>query len=224
MPPASTSRRAVSDRSKVATSRKKSGYVEARIHMGEYWSMEKFSMSVYDQIDAYSQWLQGYVHEKGWNPFLMTFMYKPLKGHTEAIAHQMKDEVDRVYSTFITRVVRNPNSKHQKYLRPILVAVPDRPVAKHGKQRLTDVTINDGRHIHGILVVPWDCRLKRDVRAHFEQYSKLYVKNRLLRLDVRPITSALGGVVDYAFKSVKSRKVDCDDIIIFPKSGTEKCD
>ena len=192
--------------------------------MGEYWSMEKFSMSVHNLIDAYSKWLQGYVDEKGWNPFLLTFMYKPLKGHSEAITHQMKDEVDRVYSTFITRVVRNPNSKHQKHLRPILIAVPDRPVAKYEKQGLTDITINNGRHMHGILVVPWDCRLKRDVRAHFEKYNKLYVKNKLLRLDVRPIHSALGDVVDYAFKSVKSRKVDCDDILIFPKSSTEKPD
>ncbi len=178
-------------------------------------------MSVHNLIDAYSKWLQGYVDEKGWNPFLMTFMYKPLKGHTEAISHQMKDEVDRVYSTFITRIVRNPNSKHQKHLRPILVAVPDRPVAKYEKQRIKDITINNGRHMHGILVVPWDCRLKRDVRAHFDKYNKLYVKNRLLRLDVHPIHSGLGDVVDYAFKSIKSRKVDCDDILIFPKAQTE---
>jgi hypothetical protein len=186
--------------------------------------MGKFAVSVYDQIDAYSHWLQRYVDEKGWNPFFITFMYKPLKGHTEAIAHQMKDEVERVYSTFITRVVRNPNSEHQKHLRPILIAVPDRPVAKHGKQRLKDVTINDGRHMHGILVVPWDCRLKRDVRAHFEKYDKLYVKNRLRHLDVRPIDSNLEDVVDYAFKSVKNRRYNCDDIIIFPKSSTEKPD
>jgi hypothetical protein len=183
--------------------------------------MEEFAMSVNGLIDAYSHWLQGYVDEQGWNPFFLTFMYKPLKGHIEAIAHQMKHEVDRVYSTFITRVVRNPHSEHQKQLRPILIAVPDRPAAKYGKQRLKDVTINNGRHMHGILVVPWDCRLKRDVRAHFEKYNKLYVKNRLLRLDVRPIDSAMSGVVDYAFKSVKSRRFSCDDIIIFPKSSTE---
>ena len=186
--------------------------------------MEEFSMSVHNLIDAYSRWLQRYVDEKGWNPFLMTFMYKPLRGQTEAIAHQMKDEVDRVYSTFVTRVVRNPNSEHQKHLRPILIAVPDRPVPKYDKQRIKDIMINNGRHMHGILVVPWDCRLKRDVRAHFEKYNKLYVKNRLLRLDVRPIYSHVGDVVDYAFKSVKSRRFNCDDIIIFPKSSTEEPD
>lgn len=214
----------MSERSKVATSNKKSGYATAQIHMEEYWSMEKFSMSLHHLINAYAQWIHGYVDEKGWNPFFLTFMYKPLRGHTEAIAHQMKDEVDRVYSTFITRVVRNPNSKHQKHLRPILIAIPDRPVPKQEKQGLKDITINNARHMHGILVVPWDCRLKRDVRDHFEKYNKLYVKNRLLRLDVCPIDSALGDVVDYAFKSVKSRRFSCDDVIIFPKSSTEKSD
>lgn len=143
---------------------------------------------------GYSQWLQRYVDEKGWNPFFLTFMYKPLREHTEVMAHQMKDEVDRVYSTFITRVVRNPKSEHQQHLRPLLIAVPDRPVAKYQKQRLKDITINNGRHMHGILVVPWDCRLKRDVRDHFEKYRALYLKNRLLRLDVRPIQSDLLGL------------------------------
>jgi len=174
-------------------------------------------------IKAYSQWIQQYIDNYGWNPFLMTFMFKPLKGRQEAIMQQMNDEVDRVYSTFITRVVRKPNSVYQRYLysRPLLIAVPDRPVAKHAKQRLKDVTINDGRHMHGILVVPWDCRLKQDVVSHFDKFRQLYVKNRLLRINIKPIDCDLGGVVDYAFKSIKNRKFDCDDVLIFPKAEAE---
>ena len=174
-------------------------------------------------ITAYSQWVQQYIDKYGWNPFLMTFMFKPLKGNQEAIMQQMNDEVDRVYSTFITRVVRKPNSVYQKYLysRPLLIAVPDRPVPKHAKQRLKDVTINNGRHMHGILVVPWASRLKQDVVSHFEKFRKLYVKNRLLRLDVRAIESNLSGVVDYAFKSMKGREFGYDNIVIFPKSEAE---
>jgi hypothetical protein len=150
-------------------------------------------------------------------------MFKPLKGKQEAIMQQMNDEVDRVYSTFITRVVRKPNSVYQKYLysRPLLIAVPDRPVPKHAKQRLKDVTINNGRHMHGILVVPWDCRLKQDVVSHFEKFRDLYVKNRLLRLDVRAIESNLPGVVDYAFKSMKDKEFGYDGIAVFPKSEAE---
>jgi hypothetical protein len=174
-------------------------------------------------VQAYSQWIQRYVDIYGWIPFLMTFMFKPLKGKQEAVMHQMNDEVDRVYSTFLTRVIRKPNSVYQKYFcsRPVLIAVPDRPVPKHKKQRLRDVTINDGRHMHGILVVPWASRLRQDVASHFKQCSKLYVKNRLLRLDVRAIESNLPGVVDYAFKSMKGKEFGSDNIVIFPKSEAE---
>lgn len=174
-------------------------------------------------IAGYSKWLKDYVDRRGWNPFLMTFMFKPLKGSQQAVIYQMNDEVERVYSTFITRVVRKPNVIFQRYSCecPILIAAPDRPVPKHKKQRLKDVTINDGRHMHGILVVPRASRLKQDVVSHFEKFRKLYVKNRLCRLDVQAIESDLPGVVDYAFKSMKGAEFGYDDIVIFPKSEAE---
>jgi hypothetical protein len=182
------------------------------------------SVTSKELITGYSKWVNGYVDRLGWSPFLMTFMFKPLKAtQEEAIRHQMNDEVERVYSTFITRVVRKPNVVFQRYLcqRPILIAAPDRPVPKYKRQRLQDVTINDGRHMHGILMVPRTSRLKQDVVSHFEKFRRLYVKNRLLQLDVRAIRSNLPGVVDYAFKSMKGREFGYDDIVIFPKSEAE---
>jgi hypothetical protein len=178
-------------------------------------------------IIGYSQWIQRYVDYSGWNAFLMSFMFKPLKGNDGALLSQMSDEVDRVYSTFLTRVVRKPRSDSLRYwdvwryYMPVLIAVPDSPVAKRRKQSLNDVTINNGLHMHGILVVPWQSRLRRDVVSQFQKDEKIYVKNRLLRLDVRPIQSNLGGVVDYAFKSIKTRKFDHDDILVLPKSIAE---
>jgi uncharacterized caspase-like protein len=104
---------------------------------------------------------------------------------------------------------------------PRLLAVSDRPVAQRRKSTLCDVSINDGLHVHGILVVPWDSRLKTDVVSHFQKYERMYVKNRLLRLDVRPIEHNLEAVVDYAFKSVKRKKCDPDYILLFPKAHSE---
>jgi hypothetical protein len=57
--------------------------------------------------------------------------------------------------------------------------------------------------------------------SQFQKDEKIYVKNRLLRLDVRPIQSNLGGVIDYAFKSIKSRKFSHDDVFVFPKAYSE---
>jgi hypothetical protein len=165
-------------------------------------------------INEYSKWIKQYLDE-GWRPFLLSFMFKPLCNGGKMV--QMNDEIDRVYSTLITRVVRNPRSPFQSHLSPILIVVPDFPVRKRQKQSLNNLSINCGLHMHGILVMPPSSRLKQDVVSHFKEHEPLYVKNRLLRLDVEVIDSNLAYVVDYAFKSVKKHKVDFDDILIFPK-------
>jgi hypothetical protein len=168
-------------------------------------------------IASYADWMMEYVDWRGWSPFLLTFMFKPLTGR---VMEKMADEVERVYSTFVTRAVRKPRLSCCSDL-PLLLAVPDLPVAKRRKSALSDVSINDGLHVHGIMVVPWNSRLKTDVVAHFRKYEDLYVKNRLLRLDVRAIEHSLGGVTDYAFKSVKKGRCDRDDVLVFPKAHSE---
>jgi hypothetical protein len=103
----------------------------------------------------------------------------------------------------------------------MLIAAPDGRVCKHKKQQLSDVTINDGVHMHGILVVPWHSRLKERVETHFKTHSKIYVQNNLLRLNIQPIQSNPENVVDYAMKALKTGTFGCDDIIIFPKADGE---
>ena len=88
-----------------------------------------------------------------------------------------------------------------------------RPVSKKDKQSLSDLAINNGLHLHGILCVPWNSRLKVDVGTHFHANNALYVKNRLLRLDVKPVYSA--EVVDYAFKALKNGNATPDDIQVY---------
>jgi hypothetical protein len=165
-------------------------------------------------IASYADWMMEYVDWRGWSPYLLTFMFKPMTGR---VMEKMADEVERVYSIFLTRAVRKPRLSCCSDL-PLLLAVPDLPVAKRQKSTLSDVSINDGLHVHGIMVVPRNSRLKTDVVVHFRKYEGLYVKNRLLRLDVRPIEHNLEAVVDYAFKSVKRKKCDPDDILLFPKA------
>jgi hypothetical protein len=166
-------------------------------------------------IDGYSTWIKKQYLDEEWRPFLLSFMFKPLPNSGKMV--QMNDEVERIYSTLITRVVRKPRSPFQSHLSPILIGVPDFPTRKRHKQPLNNLSINCGLHIHGILLMPPSSRLKQDVVSHFKEHQPLYVKNRLLRLDVELIDSNLAYVVDYVFKSVKKHKVDLDDILIFPK-------
>lgn len=167
-------------------------------------------------IAGYSQLIQRHIDKKTDNAFLITFMFKSLAGSRQSVLMRMNNEVQRVYSTFVTRAVRNPRSPTQEALLPFLITVPDRPVFKRKKQKLSDVRINGGLHIHGILCVPWKCRLKVDVPTHFVERKALYTKNRLLRIHVEPIYSSnVAKVVDYAFKALKNKNATPDDIQIY---------
>src|SRR5271156_523491 len=99
-------------------------------------------------IAGYSELVQRQIDHEGFNAFLLSFMFKPLAGSTKTRLIQMNDEVQRVYSTFVTSVVRRPKSPFRKASLPLLITVPDRPVYKLKKQRLSDVRINDGLHLH----------------------------------------------------------------------------
>jgi hypothetical protein len=81
------------------------------------------------------------------------------------------------------------------------------------KQKLSNLRINGGLHLHGVLCVPYNSRLKVDVPTHFKAKRALYVKNRLLRIDVEPIHST--DVVDYVFKALKNRNATPDDIQVY---------
>src|SRR4029077_17292603 len=163
-------------------------------------------------IAGYTELIQQRIDE-GFSAFLLTFMFKQLAGPPKALLMQMNDEVQRVYSTFVTRVVRNPRSEFLKDALPFLITVPDRPVSKKNKQNLSDLTINGGLHLHGILCVPGNSRLKVDAAAHFNANKALYVKNRLLRINIKPVYSE--DVVDYAFKALKNGNATPDDIQVY---------
>jgi hypothetical protein len=173
------------------------------------------------KIKGFQEMIERRMERDGWNGYLVSFMFHPVPGATRTKLEVMGEAIYRFYATFLTRVVRNPNSVFQLSQRPLLIAVPDYPVPKHRKQKISDVTINDGLHMHGLLVVPWDCRLKEDVITHLQKHDALYRKAPLRRIHIQLIEERLGFVVDYVFKSVKKRRVSWDDVILLPKSSSE---
>ena len=58
-------------------------------------------------IAGYSELIQRLLGD-GSNAYFLSFMFKPLAGPPKALLMQMNDEVQRVYSTFVTRVAREP--------------------------------------------------------------------------------------------------------------------
>jgi hypothetical protein len=123
---------------------------------------------------AFGKWIEEYI-DKGWQCYLTTFMFNPLFGSPDGIVRQMSAEVERVYSTLLTRVVRNPRSPKVKGSLPILIGFPDLPVFKHNKGRLQDVVINDGLHYHAMVLLPPRSRLKESLERHFERFEDIYL-------------------------------------------------
>lgn len=172
--------------------------------------------------NAYGAWATRF-QEDGWQPYLLTLMFRQLRGSPAAVARQMEREAERVYSRFVTRAVRNPRSAFEVGRLPVWICSPDYPVFKHAKHSLSDVTINDGRHLHVVELHPPRSRLKTPVDEHFAANQDLYVRLELplLRIDARPITHDLRYVVEYTQKAMLRGLVDADGVFLLPRSRLE---
>ena len=172
-------------------------------------------------ISGYIEIMDRKIRRFGWNAYLVTFMFKQIPGGKTARIKIISDTLHRFYSTLLTRIVRRPQSPFQLSERPLFITLPDYPVPKHDKQKLADITINDGLHMHAILAVPWESRLKQDVITHVDRYTRLYIKEPLSRINIGLIEENLDRVGDYVFKSIKRSRCEWDDVIILPKSTSE---
>jgi len=61
--------------------------------------------------------------------------------------------------------------------------------------------------------MPWNSRPKVDVATHFNAREAMYVKNRLLRIDIKQVYSE--DVIDYAFKALNNGNATPDDIQVY---------
>jgi hypothetical protein len=160
----------------------------------------------------------------GWQPYLVTFVFRHISGGAKKRTSIMTSEVCRVYSQLITRIVRNPNAPSYQQFLPYLMASPDLPVPKRGsKASVRELSINGGLHFHGVLVLPPDdrCRLGRHLIAHLHQYKSTYCPpdHPLLCIDVRSMSTPM--LADYTLKQIKRGNVDYDDLLILPRSRSE---
>jgi hypothetical protein len=176
-------------------------------------------------VQTITQWWSREVEEKvtkdGWNAYLVTFMFNHVSGLPAARLKIMQDSVCRCYSTLVTRVVRKPNSIHQLHLRPLLLSVPDYPVFKYEKNGLTQATVNDGLHIHSVLVLPSESRLKEDVCSHVARKPRRYIKKPLYSINFAAIENNAYTVTNYVMKSVRRGRCRWEDVFFLPKSPSE---
>jgi hypothetical protein len=86
--------------------------------------------------------------DDGWSCHLLTFLFSRLPGPRPAVISRMKDEVHRVYSTFLTRVHRKPRAASPDEV-PVLIAAADLPVFKWDRTSSPKGHCNGGLHFHG---------------------------------------------------------------------------
>lgn len=190
--------------------------------IGEYDS--KYSVDPIHRhlVKGYTELVNGRI-ETGWSCHLLTILFAQLPGSRAVVINRMKDEFQRVYSTFLTRVHRKPRTASPIEL-PILVGAADLPVYKRDRSSAPTIHCNGGLHFHALLLVPPASRLEESVDEHFRFNDDLYRgKLGLIRtIHVRPVVDEVERVVDYVFKTVLRGRVSYDEgILLLPRTNDE---
>ena len=185
-------------------------------------SIDHTSQLLPSRLKAYGQWIEEMVFD-GWNAYYVNFMFHHIPGFPRHRFAVMRNEVERVYSTMVTRIVRKPNSLERLDNLPRFIGCEDKPVPKNNKLSLRDVTVNDGSHINGVFLFPLKSRLRKHPIDLIGDNQKYYIPEGgpLLRIHLTPLHVTLNQAADYTFKAIKRGWVKEEDIIILPKSSTE---
>jgi hypothetical protein len=176
------------------------------------------TQSIKQEISWYGPMTTRYLHD-GWFGYMMTFMFNPLPGSERTKDREMRTEMEGVYASFITRLIRRPRSSG--VVLPRLITCPDWPVNKAVRRTLSEIKTNGGLHHHGILLVPpanKHHRLKVPVEQHFREHQDYYVRDHLLKtVDARPFpVEDAERVTDYVLKGLKANRLDDDETLLFP--------
>jgi hypothetical protein len=83
------------------------------------------------------------------------------------------------------------------------------------------VTINDGLHWHGLMLVnPLVTKLRRPLDLHIKENLSRYLAGNFRGIDVHPITGTPEYITGYGLKALKNR-FSTDEIVLFPRAVIE---
>jgi len=184
------------------------------------------SINVIRYIDGLGQLVVDHIRD-GFEPYMASFMFKLGSFECRSRDQQMREEISRVYSRFLTECVRNPHSRHNRRGKPILIGCQDWPVWKRHKEDRLIALPWEGVHWGAILLVPPRSRLKVGVKDHFETVKRnAYVLpgQPLSRIHIEHVSYRPEYATEYVFKSLKRGRCSIDDILILPLSESERPD
>jgi hypothetical protein len=173
-------------------------------------------------LNGYTQLVTDRI-KQGWSCYLVTVLFSQFPGSRPTIISRMKQEVERVYSSLITRVHRKPRTASPDQL-PILIGAIDLPVHKSDRSSSPLVRCNDGLHFHALVLIPVGSRLREPLQDHFQICAPLYYGSNgaTSGIDVRPVAYGYDRVVDYVFKTVSRGRVSYDEgVLLLPRARDE---
>ncbi len=140
-------------------------YVQSRLHSQSDQATSSFILGMIQLSEQYVR--RGYV------PYMITFMFPFGQDGSPAQLLVINYEVARVYTRFLTEVVRRSKSDHGRSIRPILIGCSDWYVYKRRVKARNSTGHPTGVHAAGILLVPPRNRLRTGVKDHFESAKRL---------------------------------------------------
>jgi hypothetical protein len=173
-------------------------------------------------VDGYTQLVTDRV-QAGWTCDLVTILFSPLTGTRSSVIGKMMDEVQRIYSTLVTRVHRKPKTAPNDEL-PVFVGAADLPVYKRDRSAITPVFCNGGLHFHLLVLIPPGSRLKEPLAEHLEKNRDLYAGTgtSIQRIHVEPVTEVGSRLVDYVLKTVLNGRLSYDEaVVVLPPARAE---
>jgi hypothetical protein len=173
-------------------------------------------------VDGYTQLVTDRV-QAGWTCDLVTILFSPLTGARSSVIGKMMDEVQRIYSTLVTRVHRKPRTAPNDEL-PVFMGAADLPVYKRDRSAIPPVFCNGGLHFHLLVLIPPGSRLKEPLAEHLEKNRDLYAGTgtSIQRIHVEAVTKVESRLVDYVLKTILNGRLSYDEaVVVLPRARAE---
>jgi hypothetical protein len=171
-------------------------------------------------LQAYGNWVRDHM-DRGWHGYFLSFMFSQIPGSDASRLLEMRRHLKWFYGRLAKASVPKASSSEWSEFLPKVVLAPDLPVPKRSKVRLRDVTINDGLHWHGLMVVnPLAPKLQTRLDLHIRQNLGEYLVGSIRTIDVTSITYTPEYITGCGLKSLKNR-FSMDEIVIFPRVVSE---
>jgi hypothetical protein len=172
-------------------------------------------------LQAYGQWVHDHM-TYGWHGYFLSFMFSQIQDLNTPRIEIMKKHLGWFYGRLAKASVPKASSPKWSPFLPKIILAPDLPVFKHSKVQLRDVTINNGLHWHGLVMVhSLAPKLPGNLDVHINENLRKYLVGSIRTIGVEPITHDPEYVTGYGMKGLKKKHICDDDILIFPRTVSE---